>query len=92
MFNGGLEFLCKQQEFTGEPMHMELKDYDVVISVTKHRPKPPEIVCVHRMEDIKKEKWNENVETCSDCDIEWKKIGKSCPVCYAPAERHDVEG
>ena len=33
------------------------------------------------------EKWNENVETCSDCGIRWKKIGKSCPVCYAPAER-----
>jgi rubrerythrin len=34
-----------------------------------------------------KEKWNEHVETCSDCGIRWKKIGKPCPVCYAPAER-----
>jgi hypothetical protein len=50
MFNGGLEFLCKQQEFTGESMHIELKDYDVVISVTKPRPKPPEIVCLYRTE------------------------------------------
>jgi len=32
------------------------------------------------------EKWNENVETCSDCGIQWKKIGKSCQVCFAPAE------
>ena len=32
-------------------------------------------------------KWNENVETCSDCGIHWKKIGESCPVCYAPAEQ-----
>ena len=31
--------------------------------------------------------WNENVETCSDCGIEWKKIGKQCPVCFAPAEQ-----
>jgi len=29
------------------------------------------------------EKWNENVETCSDCGIEWKKIDKRCPVCYS---------
>lgn len=36
------------------------------------------------------EKWNENVETCSDCGIQWKKIGKSCQVCFAPAEpKHD---
>lgn len=34
------------------------------------------------------EKWNENVEACSDCGIHWKKIGKSCPVCYAPAEKN----
>lgn len=32
------------------------------------------------------EKWNENVEECSECGIKWKKIGKSCPVCFAPAE------
>jgi hypothetical protein len=50
MFNGGLEYLCKQQEYTGKPMHMALKDYDVVISVTKPKPKPPGIVCVYRME------------------------------------------
>lgn len=36
---------------------------------------------------VDEEKWNEHVETCSDCGIRWKKIGKSCPVCYAPAER-----
>ena len=42
--------------------------------------------------DIKRvEKWNENVETCSDCGIHWKKIGKCCPVCYAPAEEHDEQ-
>ena len=35
-----------------------------------------------------KEKWNENVETCSDCEIKWKKIGQQCPVCYAPKEKH----
>ena len=34
------------------------------------------------------EKWNENVEVCSDCGIEWKKIGKQCPSCYAPAVPH----
>lgn len=34
-----------------------------------------------------KEKWNENVELCSDCGIQWKKIGKSCPVCFAPPEK-----
>ncbi len=39
-------------------------------------------------EEWKREKWNENVETCSNCGIEWKKIGKSCPVCYRPAEKH----
>jgi predicted amidophosphoribosyltransferase len=38
------------------------------------------------MTETEKEKWNENVETCSDCGIQWKKIGRSCPVCYAPAE------
>lgn len=37
MFNGGLEFLCRGQEYTGKPMHMALTDYDVVISVTKRR-------------------------------------------------------
>lgn len=37
------------------------------------------------------EKWNENVETCSDCGIQWKKIGKSCPVCYSPPEKHPVD-
>lgn len=37
-------------------------------------------------EEQANEKWNENIETCSDCGIEWKKIGKSCPVCYSPAE------
>jgi len=42
-------------------------------------------------EDTVNEKWNENVETCSDCGIHWKKIGKPCPVCYAPAERHEEE-
>jgi predicted amidophosphoribosyltransferase len=35
------------------------------------------------MNDPANEKWNENIETCSDCGIHWKKIGKSCPVCYA---------
>lgn len=52
MFNGGLEYLCKQQELAGKPMHMEFKDYDVVISVKKPQPKLPEIVCVHRMEQL----------------------------------------
>lgn len=37
------------------------------------------------------EAWNENVETCSGCGIQWKKIGKQCPVCYEPAERHEVK-
>ena len=37
---------------------------------------------------IIEEKWNENVETCSGCGIKWKKIGKQCQVCYAPAEKH----
>jgi len=31
---------------------------------------------------------DENIETCSDCGIKWKKIGKSCPVCFAPKEKH----
>lgn len=35
----------------------------------------------------KKEKWNENIETCFACGIEWKKIGKLCPICFAPAEK-----
>ena len=35
------------------------------------------------------EKWNENVETCSGCGIQWKKIGKQCPVCFKPAEKHN---
>lgn len=35
-----------------------------------------------------KEEWNKNVETCSNCGIQWKKIGKQCPVCYEPAEEH----
>lgn len=35
-----------------------------------------------------KEKWNENVETCSGCGIHWKKIGHSCPVCFSPSEKH----
>ena len=40
------------------------------------------------MEKFKiQEKWNEHVEPCSDCGIQWKKIGQSCPVCYAPAEK-----
>ena len=39
------------------------------------------------MTEDKEEKWNENVETCSDCGIHWKKIGKQCPVCFAPAEK-----
>jgi len=39
----------------------------------------------------RKEKWNENIETCSDCGIGWKKIGEQCPVCYAPAEVHDEQ-
>lgn len=30
--------------------------------------------------------WNKNVETCSDCGIQWKKIGKTCPVCFTPAQ------
>ena len=34
-----------------------------------------------------KEKWNENVEECSECGIEWKKIGQQCSVCYAPAKK-----
>lgn len=41
--------------------------------------------------DTANEKWNENVETCSDCGIHWKKRGKSCPVCYAPAEQSTRE-
>lgn len=28
------------------------------------------------------EKWNENVEICDGCGIQWKKIGKPCPICY----------
>jgi predicted amidophosphoribosyltransferase len=43
------------------------------------------------MNDPANEKWNENIETCSDCGIHWKKIGKSCPVCYAPAEQSTRE-
>lgn len=39
-----------------------------------------------RIFEVNEEKWNENVETCSDCGIQWKKIGKSCPVCYSPLE------
>lgn len=39
----------------------------------------------------KEEEWNENVETCSDCGIQWKKIGKQCPSCYAPAEKKRAE-
>lgn len=34
-------------------------------------------------------KWYENVETCSDCGIHWKKIGITCPVCYSPMEHHE---
>lgn len=37
------------------------------------------------------ERWNENIEECSDCGIKWKKIGKSCPVCYAPAEKSNPQ-
>lgn len=37
--------------------------------------------------NLLKEKWNENVETCSDCSIRWKKIGQACKVCYAPPEK-----
>jgi len=37
--------------------------------------------------DLVQEKWNENVETCSDCRIHWKKIGKPCKVCFSPAEK-----
>lgn len=33
------------------------------------------------------EKWNENVQECSDCGVQWKKIGKPCKVCYAPPEK-----
>ena len=29
------------------------------------------------------EKWNENIETCLDCGIKWKKINKPCPVCFS---------
>lgn len=44
---------------------------------------------IHGTREVKmEEKWNENVEACSDCGIQWKKIGKSCPVCYAPPENH----
>ncbi len=40
-----------------------------------------------KMEESKiQEKWNENVEPCLGCGIQWKKIGKSCPVCYAPSQ------
>lgn len=34
-----------------------------------------------------KEEWNENVEDCSGCGIHWKKVGKQCPVCFAPPEK-----
>jgi len=37
------------------------------------------------------EKWNENVTICSDCGIKWKKIGKSCPVCFAPPEPTELK-
>ena len=47
--------------------------------------------CEQKTECEHKEKWNENVETCSGCGIHWKKIGKSCPVCYAPKEKHEEE-
>lgn len=36
---------------------------------------------------MKIEKWNENIETCEGCGIEWKKIGKQCPVCYGFNEK-----
>ena len=35
MLDTGLSMLCYSQEFDGESLHMELKDYDVVISVIK---------------------------------------------------------
>ena len=41
----------------------------------------------------KKEKWYENVETCSGCGVHWKKIGESCRVCYAPPEKQkEIKG
>ena len=36
VFRSGLKYLCDQQEYTHKPMYMALRDYDVVISVTKH--------------------------------------------------------
>lgn len=44
-------------------------------------------VAVIARREKREDKWNENVETCSNCGIEWKKIGEQCPVCYAPAEK-----
>lgn len=40
-----------------------------------------------KRESMKIEKWNENIETCEGCGIEWKKIGKQCPVCYGFNEK-----
>lgn len=37
------------------------------------------------------EKWNENIVTCSDCGIQWKKIGKTCPICFAPPEKREED-
>jgi hypothetical protein len=35
------------------------------------------------------EKWNENVELCKNCGIEWKKKGVQCPVCFH-CEKGDI--
>ena len=54
-------------------------------------PEEIDLVLDAARDEEEREKWNENIETCSDCGIKWKKIGKSCPVCYAPAEHHTHE-
>lgn len=34
--------------------------------------------------------WNKNVEKCK-CGIEWKKLGKQCPVCFEPSSKESKQ-
>jgi hypothetical protein len=48
---------------------------------------------LHHNEDEKnkkKEEWNENVETCEECEIHWKKINQQCVVCYG-RNKNDIK-
>jgi rubrerythrin len=73
---------------TMEKRHKKLVDwYRVFVSRDQREAEHREYLEYKQEMPVDEEKWNEHVETCSDCGIRWKKIGKPCPVCYAPAER-----